>query len=595
LNAAPRTSLEGRYRILFQLGEGGAARVLLAAERGPARTFGQLVVLKYLRPELAADEEMRAAFLREALLMARMNHPNVVQLIDVDDDPIAPAIVMEYLEGQPLSVLRQGPRQLPRDLALLVVVDALTGLEYFHGIKGPDGVPLHPVHRDLSPHNTFVTYDGTVKVLDFGIARVSDPRWQGKTRTGMIKGKLRYMAPEQLLGEAVDARTDLFAAGIMLWEAVVGRPLWSGAEADVIRGLISGAWLPSRAAAPDAPEALHAVIDSALRVHPAERAGSARELRESLVRAMSAIGATPSHAELAAFMNDAFGEELVTLRQRVDDGMRAARDGWFWSPASMSGRPASPAAVAGRRLSVALAAAALVGTGLGARWLAAGWRAPAVAGSAARVAEGAPAAGGAPCASPNLIADFEDGTANVCTSGARGGRSTLYFDGTGTVLPVPGILTASDALPEPRGSSKRGLHVVGHGQHDYGVGIAMALARGAPIDVSAFDGVMGWFSSSRALTIDIKLATVDTMSSAYGGACEPTPKANCDDHYGLRRVIGPHWTFLRVPIKGMTQLDQGVRVRFDPTKVVELHIRIPRLAEDPPLDFELWVDDLAFY
>src|SRR5260370_910736 len=189
----------GKYKLLAELGRGGMANVYLAVARGPSG-FNKLVVLKCLRSDLASDTELLAMFLDEARLAARLNHPHVVQTYEVGEYVGRPVIVMEYLEGQVLSSLvqrAQSNNALPLSLHLRVIIDALEGLHHAHELTDYDGKPLGLVHRDISPQNVFVTFDGHVKVLDFGIAKAATS--QSQTATGILKGKVKYMAPEQML------------------------------------------------------------------------------------------------------------------------------------------------------------------------------------------------------------------------------------------------------------------------------------------------------------------------------------------------------------------------------------------------------------
>lgn len=176
----------GKYHLLATLGRGGMAEVFLAVIQGPAG-FSKLVVLKELRPELSSEPEFLSMFLDEARLAARLQHPNVVQTNEVGHEGSRHFIAMEYLDGQPLSrVLSRMRGQLPLPLHLRVLSETLAALHYAHELRDFDGTPLAVVHRDVTPHNVFVTYDGEVKLVDFGIAKATDSSTE--TRTGVLKG-----------------------------------------------------------------------------------------------------------------------------------------------------------------------------------------------------------------------------------------------------------------------------------------------------------------------------------------------------------------------------------------------------------------------
>jgi serine/threonine protein kinase len=209
------------YKPLFEIGRGGMGVVTLALARGPER-FAKLVVLKRLHEHLLTDPASVQMLLDEARISARLAHPNVVQVHEATLHRGAPTIVMEYLEGLALPELMGQEAPLPLPLHLAVLIQVLRGLDAAHELVDYDGKPLQLVHRDMSPHNVFVGYDGVVKVLDFGIAKVigSD---EGATRTGVLKGKLRYMSPEQIAGGELDRRCDLFSVGVMLGQAAIGR------------------------------------------------------------------------------------------------------------------------------------------------------------------------------------------------------------------------------------------------------------------------------------------------------------------------------------------------------------------------------------
>src|SRR6185437_1077783 len=190
----------GKYRLIAELGHGGMAEVYLAVVRGPAG-FNKLVVIKQIRPQLAEDPEFLGMFLDEARLAARLSHPNVVQTNEVGQEGNRYFIAMEYLEGQPLNRILhrlQKSGGLPLGLHIKILSDVLAGLHHAHELADYDGTALEVVHRDVTPHNVFVTYEGQVKVVDFGIAKAAGRA--GETRHGVIKGKAPYMAPEQAAG-----------------------------------------------------------------------------------------------------------------------------------------------------------------------------------------------------------------------------------------------------------------------------------------------------------------------------------------------------------------------------------------------------------
>ncbi|MDB4945968.1 MAG: serine/threonine protein kinase [Labilithrix sp.] len=277
----------GKYRIIAELGHGGMADVLLAMCRGPAGTgFTKLVVLKRVREHLAHDPEFIAMLVDEARITARLNHPNVVQTLEVGFENDEYFLALEFLDGQPLRRLqRRGARRgtpLDRDLSYVIIADTLAGLDHAHALADYDGTPLGIVHRDVTPHNVFVTYEGIVKVVDFGIAKATGRAVE--TKHGIVKGKIRYMSPEQAMGRDVDRRTDVFAVGVMLWEAATGRRFWpQGDEESLVTRLISGDFERSpRAAQPDVPPAIDAICRKALAYDPDDRYGTAAAVRQDL-------------------------------------------------------------------------------------------------------------------------------------------------------------------------------------------------------------------------------------------------------------------------------------------------------------------------
>jgi len=307
----------GKYRILSELGRGGTATAYLAVARGQG--VHKLVVLKALLPEFAADPVALSMFLDEARLAAQLNHANIVQTYEIGSEGGRNVIVMEYLEGQSLSrILRYGERSgepMPIAMQLRILATALEGLHYAHELPGYDGTPLLLVHRDVSPQNVFVTYDGQVKLLDFGIAQAvtsSDPG------AGLIKGKIAYMAPEQMLGESVDRRADVFSVGCMLWAVAAGSKLWNDTpEAQIVRRVTRGEIPSPKSVNPHCPEELERITLRALAFDPGERYATALDMQTDIERYAEAL--TPiKQREIGRFVSHLFSSARAKLRDSIE-------------------------------------------------------------------------------------------------------------------------------------------------------------------------------------------------------------------------------------------------------------------------------------
>ena len=308
----------GKYRIVSHLGQGGTADVYLAVADGPAG-FRKLVVLKVLRQSLSSDSEFRAMFLREARLAAQLHHPNIVQTNEVLEIDGTPVIVMEYLEGQPLSqvIVRGRDAGFTLAMQLRVLIDALHGLHAAHELADFDGTPLGVVHRDVSPHNIFVTVDGQSKVLDFGIAKVD--RSMVETEVGTIKGKLRYMAAEQIAGEKLNRRADIYAAGVILWEVLVGERMWKGcSEPDIRARVLGGDLVMPETARADVPAPLARICHRALALSPADRHATALELADELEAASTELGTLASPREVGALVARLFEDVRAGTRDALE-------------------------------------------------------------------------------------------------------------------------------------------------------------------------------------------------------------------------------------------------------------------------------------
>jgi serine/threonine protein kinase len=336
----------GRYRRIAELGRGGMATVFLCVAEGPAG-FNKLQVLKYLRPDFATDPELLEMFLEEARIAARINHPNVVQTYEVGCDGELPYIAMEYVDGQPLeSLIRRARRKdgaagIPLRLHLEILVHALAGLHFAHELEDFDGRPLALVHRDVSPHNVMVTYEGHVKVLDFGIAKAADSSHE--TRAGLMKGKYSYMSPEQYGGHPIDRRADVYAAGVMLWQAITGRSMWQGLKgSQILPKVVSGEIPRPQDLQPGVDEALAGICMKALAMRPEDRYATAAELEVDVESYLQRTGRRPTERELGQYVSELARESRAKIRVAIEAQVRKPTDSTpadlpvLWAPEASS-------------------------------------------------------------------------------------------------------------------------------------------------------------------------------------------------------------------------------------------------------------------
>jgi len=283
--ASVNSDILGRYRLLERIGIGGMAEVFLARAVGSA-SFSRAVVVKRMLPQLAADDDAVGMFLDEARLGAKLQHPHIVGVVDLGEADGDYFMVLDYVDGMDVGVLQSRARSrgitIPVEHAAHIVAKAAQGLHFAHTAKDPETKEaLGVVHRDMSPSNILISRLGEVKVADFGVARSS--LQTVRTGTGAIKGKISYMSPEQLTGDALDARSDVYALGIVLWELLAGQRLHEGKnDAQVIHAVQVGAMPAPSTKNPAVPPALDALVASCLAKDPAARPQSAGDVANAL-------------------------------------------------------------------------------------------------------------------------------------------------------------------------------------------------------------------------------------------------------------------------------------------------------------------------
>lgn len=326
----------GNYLLFDRIGAGGMAEIFLGRatnEFGGARRL----VVKEILPRFSNDAGFASMLIREAKLAAQLTHRNVVQVIDLGRESGRLFICMEYVEGydlnQLLRRLSKARLPLPAEFALLIIRETLTALDYAHRAHDATGAPFAIVHRDVSPSNVLISFDGEVKLCDFGIARAlaSEPGEGGDDASAPMQrsrlaGKSAYMAPEHARGEEIDSRADIFAAGILLWELCAGRRLYKGTEAEMLEmarearvPLLPDRGLPNQAQ-------LQAIFDRALTRDPGSRFQSAAEMLEALDDYIFAARLMGSELHFGAFLTENFADEIVQLRRSREQAAQKALD-----------------------------------------------------------------------------------------------------------------------------------------------------------------------------------------------------------------------------------------------------------------------------
>jgi serine/threonine protein kinase len=299
----------GRFTITSHLASGGMAELFIARQEAVGG-FEKDLVLKMLQERYSRNSRVVEMFLDEARLAAKLNHQNIVHVYDVNEAEGLRYIAMEYIHGETVTdIVRRSIARgtfLPLEHAIHIIAETAAGLAYAHDCRDPEGRPARIVHRDVSPSNILVTYEGLTKIVDFGIARVQD---QIREESGMRPGKVSYMSPEQVHGEGADHRSDIFSLGIILYELTVGRRLWRGPPEVVMRRIVEELIPPPTYVRRDYPPALEMIVMKALERRPADRYQSAGELQNELNEFMEESGLKSGSRRLSQYIKDLFAPE----------------------------------------------------------------------------------------------------------------------------------------------------------------------------------------------------------------------------------------------------------------------------------------------
>lgn len=343
--------ITSRYELLTAIASGGMATVYVGLQKG-AGSFQRIVAIKRLHEHIVRDPEVSAMFRDEAQIASLIQHPNVVAIHDVYLQSGEQLLVMEYVEGVSLGQLRRALKtaggRIPRAVAVRIVVDALRGLHAAHELRDIEGVPLKVVHRDATPQNILVGVDGNVKVADFGIARAAER--SATTRTGHVKGKYAYMAPEQIAGREVDRRADVFAMGAVLWELLANRHMFRGEHDAILISQISSGRYPSLCeVVPDVPKSLEAIVMKAASFRPEDRFPTAQAFADTLEEDARGSCGLAAASEVSATVLKACGESLQSRRHQIHEiiGGRAPKVSWLEPRVLTPGTDASSYAGAG--------------------------------------------------------------------------------------------------------------------------------------------------------------------------------------------------------------------------------------------------------
>ncbi len=302
----------GKYLILDKIATGGMAE-LYQAKITSVEGFEKLVAIKKILPNLTQDKKLVTMFIDEAKLAAMLTHQNIVQIYDLGSMEGAYFIAMEFIHGKDLRIIGKKAKEknlpLPLEYALYITCRICSGLDYSHHLKDFQGNPLELIHRDISPQNILVTYEGEVKIVDFGIAKAA--KKTSDTEEGLIKGKVSYMSPEQAAGKPIDNRSDIFSTGILLYEMVTGKRMFEGSDLKILDRVRKADFEAAEAVVPDLPPEVSEILNCALAKAVSRRYKSCGAMLADLEKCLASFPVRPSAEGLSHYMKELFAEEIA--------------------------------------------------------------------------------------------------------------------------------------------------------------------------------------------------------------------------------------------------------------------------------------------
>src|SRR5688572_23893023 len=315
----------GKYVVIGELAMGGMAELLVSVHHGLEGVM-KVVVIKRVLPQYLENEAFIRMFIEEARLATRLEHPNIVRTYEFGEVGGRYFTAMEYLPGEDLqkvlSKLAAARQRMPFALAATLMQQVCAGLHFAHELTDVDGAPLDLVHRDVNPANVIVTYTGEVKLLDFGVAKTTSTQ----TQSGTIKGKLAYMSPEQIIARGVDRRSDVFSAGVVLWELLTSRPLFvRDNDAATLYAIMNDPIPPVSRYRLDVPPALEAIVDRALARVPADRYETAEQMSEALGAFLDTQDKCDARSR-GRMLEDLFGAERAEAKRSISQSRALSKN-----------------------------------------------------------------------------------------------------------------------------------------------------------------------------------------------------------------------------------------------------------------------------